>query len=168
MPPVANTPVPDGDCWFRVLTNKDHATSDGTVHYQALKGGVFRASVGRAWTHELSGRIASEAGAHDDVADAAEAQVGAVRQKYLNRGEPVPSKIMFRGIAVATTQELRNAQLATDVMYTPRTEDAAHTDFVTYNTVTNEDIDPSREFLRKTLRVISPSELRQRLPVCGT
>lgn len=55
-------PVPDGECWYTVLTNDRHITSAGTVHAQALKGRRIATSTGMPWSHEMSGRLVSLSG----------------------------------------------------------------------------------------------------------
>ena len=96
--------VPDHECWYRLLTNSDHVTRDGTVHYQALKRSAFKPPDQKPWAHELSGRLVSLAG---DVIGEAEARVAKIRRTLTQRNKSVPSKIRFAGVACATASELR-------------------------------------------------------------
>jgi hypothetical protein len=160
--------VPDDECWFRILTNTDHVTSSNTVHYQALKKAAFKPSVDKPWSHEFSGRLASLAGCSDGIVESAEQRVAATRQRFSDNGKPVPSKIVFCGLAVAMAAELRDCStVKTDVVYTPLDDDGAHSDFVTFYTTTDEEVEPARKLLMDTLRVIQPSEVATRLPDCG-
>lgn len=160
-------PVPDDCCWYRVLTNKSHVTSEGTVHYQALKGLAFKASVEKPWAHELSGRLVSLV---NDALAEAHAQVAVIHQNFRRQGKPVPSKICLAGVACATAQELRGTSspvIRTDAIYTPQATDMAHSDFVTYGTESDADIDPVRDRLRASLHVIQPTDIATKLTSCG-
>lgn len=160
-------PVPDPECWFRVLTNKKHVTRDGTVHHQALKGNAFAFAGNKAWTHELSGRLVCLA---NDIVIEAEFMVSKVRQGFRDRGESVPSDIRFMGVACATAHELRHTEgcvLQRDVMYTPLPEDSAHSDFVTFATATSSDLEPVCDWLIKLLRVVRPENIDHLVTSCG-
>lgn len=164
---VTDQTVPDGECWYRVLTNRSHLTKARTIHYQALKGRVFSLSVGKPWTHELSGRLVSLSG--NIAAEAAE-RVEAIRGSLAAQGRPVPSGITFSGIACATGSVLRTTPLGmvpTDVVYTPASSDSAHSDFVTYQTSSDEDLDPIRAWLMKVLHVIAPPDVDGPARSCG-
>ena len=150
-----------------MLTNSSHVTRDGTVHYQALKGGVFEAPDQKPWAHELSGRITSLV---VDIVGEAEARVGEIRATYIQKKKSVPRKIRFAGVACATASELRAPTMptiTTDVVYSPLPEDAAHANFVTYQTISNEDLNPVRNWLKETLRVIKPQDINARITSCG-
>jgi hypothetical protein len=165
--PEDGASLADDACWFRSLTNADYITRDGTVHYQAIKGTAFRQSDGRPWAHELSGRLGQLV---DDAVADGRAAVEATRTARANAGHPVPSKLKFVGIAAATASELRAATEVTyrlDVVYTPLLEDKAHSDFVTYGTLADEDLIPARYHLIRILRVIEPDDIRTRLSRCG-
>jgi hypothetical protein len=117
---TVDQPLPDGECWFRCLTNKDHVTSAGTVHYQALKR-QFSPSQGKKWAHELSGLVVSLMGGVPQIETHAHARIAEIRKKYVERGQTIPSKIQFVGVASATTDELRATmpdRARTDVIYT--------------------------------------------------
>jgi hypothetical protein len=161
-------PLPDCECWYRLLTNRDHVTRAGTVHYQALKRGAFRPPEGnKRWTHELSGRISSIV---TDICADAESVIEAIRRRFDQRGQPVPSKIRFTGVACATAAELRRTgepAKATDVVYSPLPTDTAHSNFVTYDTVSDDDLDPIRHWLMNVLRVIEPENIETKIDSCG-
>src|SRR5262249_3600556 len=133
---------------------------------QALKGfGAFFPAAQRPWSHELSGRIASLAA---DIVNEAEVIVAQIRQNFINKARSVPSKIVFTGVACATAAELRTTgPLPTDAIYTPDQNDLAHSDFVTYRTINDGDLDPVRERLRQTLRVLKPQDIPQLMTSCG-
>lgn len=166
-------PAPDQECWFRALTNETHVTRDGRLHYQALKGlGAISPSIGQAWSHELSGRAVSLAGSAADIAAHAEERVRQIRQKYIDSGKPVPSKIKLAGFAYGKAAELRTSiegHIATDVLYTPDpASNVAHSDFVTYQTITDSDLALVRDFLLKTLRVVEPNSVTVLIASCGS
>jgi hypothetical protein len=165
---VPDAPVPGSECWYRLLTNTDHVTRDGTVHYQALKRGAFQPPPEqKPWAHELSGRMASLVA---NVSDDAETVIEDIRNRFVQQGKPLPSKICFAGLACAVSSELRTVtalDIATDVVYSPLLEDHAHSNFVTYNTAADEDLDPVRDWLRTILRVIKPQDVEVRIASCG-
>ena len=160
--------VPDHDCWYRVLTNNDHITRDGTVHYQALKRQAFRPPKDqKPWAHELSGRLVSLV---DDIVGEAEAQIVKIHANFARKNKPIPSKIRFVGIACATAAEIRAATLPVitiDVVYSPLPTDTAHANIVTYQTNSDEDLDPVRDWLRETFHVIEPQDINLRITSCG-
>jgi hypothetical protein len=160
-------PLPDGECWFRCLTNKDHVTSAGTVHYQALKG-ALSASQGKQWAHELSGLVVSLMGGAPQIETHAHAHIAEIRRRYVERGQTIPSKIQFAGVASATTDELRATvpeRARTDVIYTPL-EHPAHADVVTYQT-TDDTLGSVRHWLMTVLRVTSPIDFSLLISSCG-
>ena len=121
----------------------------------------------KPWAHELSGRLTSLVG---DIVGEAEAQVTKIREAFTRRNKPVPSKIQFAGVACATASELRATTMpviTTDVVYSPLHADAAHANFVTYQTILNEDLDPVRDWLKETLRVVEPQDINARITSCG-
>jgi hypothetical protein len=165
---VADAPIPGSECWYRRLTNRDHVTRDGTVHYQALKGKQFRRPENKPWTHELSGGLRSRT---PDICAEAEAEIERIRQNYVQQGRQCPSKICFMGVACATASELRAADLdpiVTDVVYSPLPMNGAHSNFITYETDSDEDLDPVRHWLMKTLRVIEPQDVEVQITSCGS
>jgi hypothetical protein len=164
---VRDGAVPDQECWYRVLTNEDYITRHGTVHYQASKKGAFRRSTQKPWAHELSGRLSSLV---TDILGEAEAAVTIARSGFTRRGQPIPRKICFVGVACATASKLRAGNeiaITTDVVYTPLDTDNAHSDFVTYGTMADEELDPVRDWLREGLRVIRPQDVEARVASCG-
>lgn len=160
--------VPAHECWYRVLTNSSHITRDGTVHYQALKRQAFRPPKDqKPWAHELSGRLVSLV---DDIVGEAEAQIVKIHENFTRKNKHVPSKIRFVGIACATAAEVRAVVLPAitiDVVYSPLSKDTAHANIVTYQTASDEDLDPVRDWLRETLRVIEPQDINTRITSCG-
>src|SRR5579872_1000111 len=97
--PTANAPVPDGECWYKVLTNKRHITTDG-ISPQAFKGNAIAVVVGKPWTHEMSGRIVSLAGNQTAIEADAHARVTDTQTKYAaSHNGVVASNIIFAGVA---------------------------------------------------------------------
>lgn len=163
--------VPDAACWFRVLTNADHVTSDGTLHYQALKKRAFsHASEAKGWAHELSGRLTCLAGDPTAIASEAATLIRHIHQRFIDRGDPVPSKIGFVGVACARAKEIRepNCEVGTDVVYTPKPQDQAHSDVVTFETEGDADLEPLRLMLKEVLRVVAADEIEGLVTSCGT
>jgi len=67
--------APDEDCWFRVLTNKSHWTSDGRVHHSAVSAKHFaRSRRPDRWAHEVSCRLLSLAGTAEEIRAEGEAR----------------------------------------------------------------------------------------------
>jgi hypothetical protein len=164
---IPDAPAPDGECWYRLLTNEDHVTTDGTVHYQALKGRAFQPPrEQKPWSHELSGRLASLV---TNITADAEAAMERIRHAYIRRGQPIPGKIRFSGVACAVASELRLviAGIPIDVVYSPLTDDDAHSNVVTYQTASNDVLDPVRHWLMQTLRVIEPQDIEEQIASCG-
>jgi hypothetical protein len=165
---VIDQPLPDGECWIRVVTNTDHITPSRTVHYQAFKGKAFAASdPGKSWAHELSGRVVSRAGSAAEIVADGERRVENARENLRRANKPVPSKISFVGVMCARATQLRafpEGKVRTDVLFTPIIEpafgeDPAHSDVVTYNTNEDADIDSVRNWLMKTVRVIETNDI---------
>jgi hypothetical protein len=87
---------------------------------------------------------------------------------FLERGQIIPSKIQFVGVASATAAELRatvSDRAKTDVIYTPL-EHPAHADVVTYQT-TSDTLDPVRDWLMTILRVTYATNLSLLVSSCG-
>jgi hypothetical protein len=157
--------LPDEECWIRVLTNTDHRTKDGTVHQQAFKGKTaILACVGKAYSHEVSGRAASEA---VDIGAEAEAVIQRIRDKFADAGMALPSKIQFAGVACARAASLRRAssEFQSDTVFTPKPDDPAHSDFVTIGT-TDGDIDRIRACLIQRLKVVPAADLGSLATTC--
>lgn len=171
MPLAEDQPVPDQECWFRVVTNKTHLKRSGGLHHSALKGsGAFSTSNNKPWNHELSGRLVSVAGSAAEIAQHADSFVSVIRTAIAQKGKPVPGNIAFAGVACATAIELRSAQLSrirTDVVFTPNPDDSAHSDFVTFGTTDDQSLEPVRVWLQKVLRVIAPANLDPLVSSCG-
>lgn len=167
---VPNEPVVDGECWFRVLTNTDYVTSDNTVHYQALKKSAFRESDGKPWSHEMSGRLVALAGKVDDIVAHAESRAQQIRERLTAQGKPVPRKIGFVGVACATVREICDQSeclTPRNVVYTPLADDSAHSDLVTFQTTSDEELDPVRNWLMAGLRVVRGTDVVRLIEGCG-
>lgn len=165
--PIAGEPVSGECCWCRVITNKKHVTSDGTLHTSALGGGAFRASIGHApWDHELSGDLAELV---DDLANHARVIVEKARKGFVDRGRKVPSAIGFSGYASLRANELRVEAPPIprrDVVYTPQADNAAHADLVAFGTQIEANLHAVRDWLVPRLRVTLPERARSFSILC--
>ena len=160
--------LPDNETWLRVLTNRSFVTDDGLLLEGALKqrnpkqrGPIAPPRTPRPWQHELSGRRYSLC-ANTFAADA-QKFVDDLRAAYSAKtGHPPPSALMFSGIVHAPGSVLRGIvarKITADVIHTPiPSGDAAHADFVTYNSV-DEDLDEVRTYLQERLKVSLPGAL---------
>jgi hypothetical protein len=122
-------PADDADTWFRHATAKRHVTARGTIHHAMFKGSAIGppADPHQRWRAEVSGRLLSQAG---DVAAEGEAAVERGRDKLKAQGKEF-GHLKFIGIAYATVAKLRSFTLAaTDVVFDPLPEDAAHANLV--------------------------------------
>jgi hypothetical protein len=161
-------PLHDEACWFRFLTNADHITSDKTLHYQALKGAQFSLATAKPWQHELSGVVAEIVGSADQIRERGEARLKLIHANLAANGKRAPSKIRFVGVACAKASKLRIriGSIDADTAYTPESENAAHSDLVTFSSSTDESIEPIRHWLMKTLRIVLPSEIEGMVENC--
>ena len=163
-------PLHDDACWFRTLTNEDHLTRDGTLHYQALKGTQFGpADPGLPWDHELSGRALCLAGDLSEIEADGEARIEAIKSKYAASGKRLPSKIKFVAVASATAIEVRHdfGVVKSDTAYTPNGSDDAHSDLVTFGTSSDADVDEVRFWLQTKLRITKANNLQILISSCG-
>ena len=169
--PVVGAPTSDQECWYTVLTNSGHVTADKTLHYQAVKGNRLREAINKAWSHELSGRLISLAGDAAAILHDARNRLANVHQGYIDRGQTIPSKIILTGVACATASEIRATPPNVpriDVVYTPiMPSDPAHSDIVTYQAATKDDLDLVRDWLIRTLRVIQGESFESLVDSCG-
>jgi hypothetical protein len=133
------------------------------LHYQALKGAQFSAAIGKPWQHELSGAVVGNPDSADQIRDRAEARINSIREGYVNRGQAVPSKIRFMGVACAAASKLRAkiAGIDANTAYTPDPDNLAHTDVVTFSSTTDASIDPVRHWLMKNLKIVVPEQIEQ-------
>lgn len=111
--------------------------------------------------------MTSVAGSSQDIIANGKKRVEEIRQKFIDRGEPVPSKIQFMGVACGAVRNLRdpvNGVIPTEVVYTPTDGDAAHSDFAT--NATDPELDDVRAELTRRL-VYIPADDLSRLQSCG-
>ena len=113
-------PLNPGDCaepqntWLRMITNPNYLKNDGTIHHSAFRGkAISPPDANKAWALELSGALLSLV---PDLLTYGQMQCG---DRFLG--------FMFQGV-----ENLRNQELATDVVFTP-TSDEAHADLVAYH-----------------------------------
>src|SRR5262245_44457780 len=93
-------PARDGDIWFRIVTHPDHI-KNGRAHHGAFSGNAISAPrKQRPWDRELSGRLRSLAGSHDDVIASAEKYCADLTQR-------TKQTKTFSGIMYGQTEELR-------------------------------------------------------------
>lgn len=167
---LKDQPLHDDACWFRTLTNEDHLTRAGTLHYQALKGAQFGpADPGMPWDHELSGRALCLAGDASQIEADGKARIEAIKMKYAASGKGLPSKIKFVAVASATAIEVRHSfgVVKSDTAYTPNGSDNAHSDLVTFGTSSDADVDVVRFWLQTKLRITKANNLHVLISSCG-
>lgn len=163
-------PLHDDACWFRTITNEDHVTKAGTLHYQALKGAQFGPADPRMpWDHELSGRTLCLAGDVAQIDADAASRIQTIKNNYAAKGLTAPSKIKFVGVASASAIEIRNSfgTVKSDTAYTPNVADIAHSDLVTFGTTSDSDVDQVRSWLQTKLRVTKAANLNALVSSCG-
>jgi hypothetical protein len=159
---VVDDPLPDGACWFRVITNKGHITKDQTLNATALQR-QFGApdDPAKAWSHELSGVARCFFSTAKEARDYCEAFVQSIREKRQAEGKQVFSYLQFEGVAYCPADKLRlragNAR--TDTAYTPDDRDQAHADFVTFGTTDAPSLKLIEAQLLNRIRVLRPAEL---------
>ncbi|WP_154073518.1 hypothetical protein [Bradyrhizobium erythrophlei] len=152
------------------MTNEDHLTRGGTLHYQALKGGQFGpAEPGMKWDHELSGRALCLAGDASKIEADGNARIESIKKKFALRGKGLPSKIKFVAVASATAREVRYnfGNILSDTAFTPNIDDQAHSDLVTYGTSSDNDVDVVRHWLQTKLRITKANNLQVLVSSCG-
>ncbi|MFZ5693534.1 MAG: hypothetical protein ACOY5F_20050 [Pseudomonadota bacterium] len=135
------------DVWYRIITDKKYLRADGRLRSSAFTGKAIAPPRGkRDWNHELSGRLLSLAG---DVSSHAKAFC-------------VANSKLFVGVMHSQVDKLRFeiGAVTSDVRYTPRPDDEAHADFVTYNS-TEDDLPDIRDRLQEIVRVLNPTELNK-------
>jgi hypothetical protein len=167
---LKDQPLHDDACWFRILTNEDHLTRAGTLHYQALKGPQFgTADPCMPWDHELSGRALCLAGDASQIEADGKARIEAIKVKFAATGRGLPSKIKFVAVASATAIEVRHSfgVVRSDTAYTPNGSDNAHSDLVTFGTSSDADVDVVRSWLQTNLRITKANNLRVLISSCG-
>lgn len=168
---VKDKPLHDDACWFRTLTNEDHVTKAGTLHYQALKGAQFgSADPSMPWDHELSGRALCLAGNATQIEAEGNSRIEAIKKSFAAKGKPLPSKIRFVAVASATAVEVRQkiGSVQIDTAYTPTGNDNAHSDLVTFGTSSDADVDAVRFWLQTRLRVTKTNDLQILVSNCGS
>jgi hypothetical protein len=132
-------PAEPADIWLRVITNERYIRADGRLNNQAFKGAIAPPDIRRTWSHELSGRLKSLI---NDIA-AESLQFCGVRQKP------------FVGVMHAVVSALRTQidnRITTDACYTPKPDDGAHADFVTFDSV-DDDLPRIRDWLQEIVKV---------------
>lgn len=127
MPLSDGDEAPDGDVWFRIVTQKDHIVR-GRVHHGAFGGNAISAPKSqRPWSRELSGRLRSLAGTLEDLRLVAEAYCAEQSAKGQGKKE-------FVGVFYVRARDakLTFENIASSVRFTPRDGDAAHADFTVH------------------------------------
>src|SRR5262245_58082192 len=122
MPLRDGDPAELSDVWTRVLTNNGYWKKDGTLHNSAFGGKAIAPpnEKNRPWAHELSGRLLS-----------------LIKNLEKESSEfCVAFKCEFAGIMFQKVENLRSevSGFRTDVIYTPKDADIAHSDFVSFGT----------------------------------
>jgi len=162
---VVDDPLPNGECWFRLITETKHITGDQTVHGSALR--FHEADARKGWKSELSGCIASLHSGPDEITARGEALVSQRLQWFLDNNRKVQKGIRYCGVVCAKSEDLRGMVngLETDVVYTPRLENQTHSDFIIRNT---KEYNGAIDWLTKTLKVIKPEAVNSLFSSCGS
>jgi hypothetical protein len=166
---VADSVVPDGECWFRIIVNSEYVNK-GALVLQALKGNAFAATAKAGFSHELSGGLVSQVGDLGRLAIRAEAMLESVRRKWMATHGKVPSKFRYTGVGCAPVIELRPTVAGTipsNVYFTPIPDvDHAHADFVV-RAANEDELNVVRSDLIKRLKFVPAENVPQALPACG-
>jgi hypothetical protein len=165
-----DNPLPDGACWFRIITNSKHITRDKTLHPQALKRGQFTPpSPPKAWSHELSGAARCFFSTAPELEQYCENFVRGIRDRLIASGKPVPSAVKFAGAICRDASDLRFqvGNTRADTAHTPYDHDPAHADFVSFGTTDDLSLVPVELELRKRLRLIFPAEVQMLVSDCA-
>lgn len=148
----------DTDCWLRNLMNESHAPR-GKIHHSALKGQMTSPDPvpKRFWSHELSGRLLSEA---KDIQAEGDSHCARRNATLISQNRVVPAKFRFIGVAAASVSVLRqpNDITAADVIFTPNQVDEAHADFVALR-ASDADIPALLDWLQDNLKFIPSGSL---------
>ncbi len=140
MPPKDGEPADADDIWLRNVTDKKHVRADGKLTSNAFTGrAISPRAPGRAWDHELSGRLLSLT--NDFEAEG--------RRYCEQRNKP------FIGVMYAKVERIRREinRVKTDVHYTPiKDGDKAHADLTMAGT-NDDNLGPIRDWLQEVLRV---------------
>jgi hypothetical protein len=136
------------DVWHRIVTSDDHwRKRDGTLHNRAFGGkAIAKPEVARPWSHELSGRLLSVVSNIEESSNEF--------CKKLNRP--------FVGVMFESAEKLKDKIDGTFpccTFYTPYPEDKTHSDFATFSTKTEEDLQSVRDWLQRTVRFVRPDKL---------
>jgi hypothetical protein len=156
MAPSDGDPAPDGDIWFRVVTNEKHITR-GRIHHSAFKGNAI-ASPGqtknRPWARELSGRLRSLAG------DVEQEAITFCREMTAQGG----GEKLFHGVMYARVPKLKltyehDHAIKTAVYFTPLGRDPAHSDFVFSKPWPNDENDRMIHWLSDRFEGLHPAQI---------
>lgn len=141
-------PADVSDVWMRVLTSEDYwKKSDGSLHNNAFGGkAIAPPEDKRDWSLELSGRLLSFV-----------VNVRAESEAFCS-----PPRV-FVGLMYQTVENLRsngesfhrNTGCQTDVIYTPKAYDIAHSDLVAYGP-TQENRFLIRDWLQDFIQYVRP------------
>lgn len=126
-------PAPDGDIWFRIVTQQDHIKR-GRVHHSAWGGNAISEpspEKARPWSREASGRLRSRAGSLENI----ERDANVFCQTALGGSKTFYGVIYAR---VADAKLSFESILTTDIHFTPLTSDTAHADLTFYGWLANE------------------------------
>jgi hypothetical protein len=135
-------PAETWDTWTRVITSENYWKKDGTLHNNAFSGKAFAApKADRLWSHELSGRLLS--------------LIGNLLQESTEFCTQINKQ--FAGLMFQKVDNLRStcSGFRTDVVYTPYSEDTAHSDCVAFET-NDENRFELRDWLQDFIQCVRP------------
>jgi hypothetical protein len=144
MPLSDADPAPDGDIWFRIITQERYIKKNGRIHHSAFGGKAISRPAPekrRPWSRELSGRLRSYAGYLEDIRCEAIA--------FCERISTAGGKKTFSGIIYARVADAKLAweTITTGVHFTPLDNDKAHADLTFNGWPANESKEEKERFL---------------------
>lgn len=123
MPLADGDPAPQGDVWYRILTS-DKYINRGGVQHAAFQGKAIKPppqNKNRPWQAELSGRLLSLAGTHEEVQDHCTAYCKAQNRTFYGVMYPKEREQPLHGSVVTG--------ITLGIYYTPLDDgDEAHSD----------------------------------------
>ncbi|WP_157096455.1 hypothetical protein [Methylosinus sp. R-45379] len=137
MPLKDGDPGPDGDVWFRIITQDNHIRK-GRIHHSAFGGKAISApdpTKRRPWERELSGRLRSRAGSVLQIED--HANLFCKKATAAGGGTKTFSGVMYA--PVADLKKIYLDTLTTGVNFTPNDDDPAHSDLTFQGWVKDEE-----------------------------
>lgn len=144
MPLADGDSAESGDVWTRVITSADYWRKDGRLHNNAFRGKAIAQSTDRPWQHELSGRLLSLV-----------KHLGDESKEFCAKHSRE-----FHGVMFQTAENIKSeaSGFPTDAIYTPKSDDEAHGDVVSFKT-TSDNLADVRDWLQDFIQAVGPSKI---------